>query len=110
LVDRIGTMQDAIAYVAGEAKLTDYEVRIVPEPKNFLEQIIEEAMGGKDESPHRLGITAGGDGASLVDLALPYLRGLDPVRVRAITDALRQLQMFQRESVLMLMPGQMVWR
>ena len=34
LVDRIGGLGDAIAYVAGQAKLTgDYDVRIVPPPR-----------------------------------------------------------------------------
>ena len=45
LVDKIGGLGDAIAHVAGQAKLTDYEVRVVPAPKNFLEQLIEEASG-----------------------------------------------------------------
>src|SRR5438046_7701613 len=40
LVDRIGTLKDAIGYVAGEANLTDYDVRVVPEPKNLIEQIL----------------------------------------------------------------------
>ena len=42
---------DAIAHVAGEAKLTDYDVRVVPAPKNFLEQLIEEASGAGDDAP-----------------------------------------------------------
>ena len=51
LVDKIGGLGDAIAHVAGEAKLTDYDVRIVPAPKNFLEQLIEEASGAGDDAP-----------------------------------------------------------
>jgi protease-4 len=80
LVDRIGTLQDAVQYVAEQAKVTDYEVRVVPEPKNFIEQILEEALGGKDE-PNRLNLTPRGQQMSLVELAMPYLRGLDPHRV-----------------------------
>jgi protease IV len=38
LVDKIGTLLDAIQYVAAQAKLSDYDVRVVPEPKNFIEQ------------------------------------------------------------------------
>src|SRR5581483_9881170 len=45
LVDKIGTLDDAIKYVAEQAKLTDYETRVVPEPKNFIEQIMEELTG-----------------------------------------------------------------
>ena len=57
LVDKIGTLEDAIKYVAAEAKLNDYDVRVVPEPKNFIERLIEEASGGKDE-PHRLDLAS----------------------------------------------------
>ena len=106
LVDKIGGLGDAIAHVAGQAKLTDYEVRIVPAPKNFLEQFIEETSGAGDETPgldvrSRL-IAAGPE--SLVDLAMPLLRHLDPPRVAAVRDALRHLQLLQREGVVLMMP------
>src|SRR5262249_60552291 len=103
LVDKLGGLDDAIAHVAGEAKLTDYDVRIVPAPKNFLEQLIEEASGAAEDAPGidvRVRPIAGGP-ESLVDLALPMLRHLDPPRVAAIKDALRHLQFLQREGVLL---------
>ena len=106
LVDRIGALPDAIAHVAGQAKLTDYDVRVVPAPKNFLEQLIEDASGAGDDAPGldiRSKAIAAGPG-SLVDLAMPLLRHLDPHRVAAVTDALRHLQLLQRESVLLMMP------
>jgi protease-4 len=107
LIDRIGGLEDAIAYVADQAKLTDYDIRVVPAPKNFLEQFIEEASGGKEDAPgivtvgHHL---SGGRSTSLVDLAMPYLRQLDPHRVAAVKAALQHLQMLQRENVLLMMP------
>jgi protease-4 len=106
LVDKLGGLGEAIAHVAGEAKLTDYDVRIVPAPKNFLEQLIEEASGAAEDAPGidvRVRPMAGGP-ESLVDLALPMLRHLDPPRVAAIKDALRHLQLLQREGVLLMMP------
>jgi protease-4 len=50
LVDKLGTLNDAIVYIAKEAKLQDgtYEVRPVPEPKNFLEQLMERSQDAKD--------------------------------------------------------------
>jgi protease-4 len=105
LVDRIGGLGDAIDFIAGQAKLTDYDIRIVPAPKNFLEQLIEEASGTSDDTPGvdlHIGTAAGP--ASLVDLAMPFLRHLDPPRVAAVTDALRHLQLLQREGVLLMMP------
>ncbi len=40
LVDRIGTMQDAVDCAARMAKLKDYRVKEYPEKKNLLEQIM----------------------------------------------------------------------
>jgi protease-4 len=109
LVDKIGTMQDAIQYIAKEANLTDYDVRVVPEPKNILEQLMEASGGGK-ESKHNLDAATpavgrmAAKGPSLLDLAAPQLEGLDPVRVGAIKRALLQLQTLNREGVSLMMP------
>jgi protease-4 len=100
LVDRIGTMEDAIKYVAEQAKLKDYEVRVVPEPKNFLERILEEASGTKDEDTKHLKAHT----LSLMELALPHLRQLDPARVRVVKQALKRLQLIQQEGVVLMMP------
>ncbi len=40
LIDRIGTMQDAVDCAARMAKLGDYKLREYPEKKNFLEQLM----------------------------------------------------------------------
>jgi protease-4 len=107
LVDKIGTLQDAINYVAENAKLTDYEVRIVPEPKNFIERLVEEIAGEKDE-PKGLGLQVRAALAdsqpSLVELALPYLQHLDPQRVKAVKMALLRLQLMQQEGAVLMMP------
>ncbi|MGP0068152.1 MAG: signal peptide peptidase SppA [Isosphaeraceae bacterium] len=107
LVDRIGGLGDAIAHVAAVAKLKDFDIRTVPAPKNFLEQLVEDASGAADDSPgiavRKTSPIAGGP-ASLIDLAMPYLRHLDPIRVSAIRDALGHLELLQREGVLLMMP------
>jgi len=41
LVDRIGTMQDAINSAASMAKIKSYRIKEYPEKKNFLERILE---------------------------------------------------------------------
>ncbi len=102
LVDKIGTLQDAIHHVAAQAKLTDYDVRVVPEPKNFLEKLLEELSGEKDKGK---GINlAAQRPASLVELALPHLQHLDPERVRVIRSALQRLQLVQQEGAVLVMP------
>lgn len=99
LVDKLGSLNDAVAFAAEQGKLGEgYDVRVVPAPKNFLEMLMEDAGGGKND-PHRIA-----SGTSLLDLAAPYLQHLDPQRVRAIKSALRRLELTQREGVIMTMP------
>jgi protease IV len=108
LVDKIGTLRDAIDHVAAEAKLKDYEIRIVPQPKNALERLLEEAAGEQEEKP---GLDAAGPrrplagrSASLTAMAMPYLRDLDPQRVALIVRALERLQLMQQEGAILMMP------
>jgi protease-4 len=110
LVDKIGTMQDALKYIAAEAKVTDYDVRVVPEPKNIIEQILEAASGGKDDSK-RIDVAPRGisfKGPSLLDLAAPHLKHLDPARVALVQSTLRQLQILQQEGVCLTMPAYLI--
>jgi protease-4 len=107
LVDKIGTLQDAVHHIAKEAGLKEYEVRVVPEPKNFIEQILEASGGGKDDPKRLDGPTAPRlkvGGPALWDLAAPHLKDLEPRRVRLIRTALRQLQTLQNEGVVLMMP------
>jgi hypothetical protein len=109
-VDKIGTLSDAIAFAADQAKVSDYEVRPVPEPKNFIEKLIEKSSGNEDEDENRrvmtpaAGIAGMAGRASLVDLAMPYLKNLDPARVGMIRAALEKLQLLDKEGVLLVMP------
>ena len=84
LVDKIGTLEDAIQHAAEQAKLKDYEVRVYPEPKNFMEVLLEELSDG-DRDPNHLAIPVSGfvssRGSSILDLALPHLKGLDRERL-----------------------------
>lgn len=101
LVDRLGTMNDAIVFAAGAAKIKDYDVRVLPKPKNFLEQMMEQFSGDKDEAGH-VGMAAGGD--TLLKRAAPYLQSLDPRRVSSVASVLRRLEILQKEGVALTMP------
>jgi protease-4 len=107
LVDRIGSLNDAIQFLAKEAKLKDYEVRILPQPKNFMELLLGE-LAEKDSNGMNLSLSLGLPAprrtASLVDAALPYLDKLEPQRLAAVKMALRRLEMLQQERVLLMMP------
>jgi len=102
LVDRIGTLSDAIAFAAGEAKVENYEVRVVPEPKGFLEQLTERMSDGREDAGH---ISSLSSEDSLLRLAAPYLQNLDPRRTAAVVSALRRLEILQKEGVVLSMPG-----
>ena len=106
LVDKIGTLADAIKFAANEAKMDKYELRVVPEPKNFLDQLLESASGEKDEekvSLTKVPATAGLK-SYLLNAVFPQLRGMDPQRVDSILRAIHQLQILQDEGVVLMTP------
>jgi len=83
LVDKIGTLDDAIKYAAAQAKLGDYDIRVVPETKNFMEILMEEFSGDEDDRSLslRLDIPKWGSASPLLEAALPLIRHLDPKRL-----------------------------
>ena len=99
LVDRLGTLHDAIAFVAEQAKITDYDVRVIPKPKSFLEQLLED---GADNEP-RKGLDVV-HRPTLLDLAQPFLRSLDPSRAGLVRMALGRLELIHREGAVLMMP------
>lgn len=101
LVDRLGTLSDAVAFAADEAKLKTYDVRVVPEPKGFLERLLERGSGGKDDPGH---VSSATRGNALFKLAAPYLQNLDQRRTAAIASALSRLEILQKEGVVLTMP------
>jgi protease-4 len=107
LVDKLGTLDDAIGDAAERAKIKDYEVRVYPEPKNFIE-ILTEDLGDSDRDPNHIAAPSSWFGvsrsASILDLALPYLKGLDPSRVETIKAALQRLDLLQQEHAILAMP------
>ena len=107
LVDRIGTLRDAIEYSAKQAKMKDYEVRVVPRPKTFVELLSQDLLD-KDEDDDALstslGRLAGDRSAWLFDAVLPYQNRLDPRRLEAVKMALMRLALLQDERAVLMMP------
>jgi protease-4 len=99
LVDRLGTLHDAIEHVASLAKLTDYDVRVIPKPKSFLEQLLEDGA----DTDTRKGLDTILK-PTLFELARPYLRSLDPTRADLVRMALGRLELISREGVILMMP------
>jgi protease-4 len=100
LVDKLGTLHDAIALVAEKAKLgDDYDVRIVPRPKSFFELLLEDS--NTDDGRKGLDLSTR---PLLIELALPYLRSLDPGRAALVRTALGRLELLRRDGIVVMMP------
>ena len=110
LVDKMGGLQDAVKTAAKEAGIAEYEIRVIPEPLSFFELL----MGRSSESDEFVGI--GGTSrhfltdSPLVRSLFPALAGVDPLRARAVLQALQCLEVMQREGVMMMWPGQLLIR
>jgi len=112
LVDRLGGLNDALEFVAKEAGVEDYEVRVLPRPKTLAEMLMGD-LGGQDKDSDRLSLRSSlirsplnspMSKSSLWETALPMLQGLDPHRVNAVRLALEQLEIVRREQVSLTMP------
>ncbi len=110
LIDKIGGLNDAIKFAANEARLGEYETRVIPEPPNIFDMF----MGGADDD-EVLGIAARTNSLSLINLppfktALPMLAKLEPLRFRAVLRQLQKIELLHRENVLTVMPDELVIR
>jgi protease IV len=107
LVDKIGTLSDAIAFAASNAKVTDYDLRMLPRPTNFLESLLGDVSGQKKDEQY-LSMPAfsrvGSDSSSLVDLLVPVLKTIDPARAKLVRQAFGQLSILHAEKVSLSMP------
>jgi len=109
LVDELGGLDQAVEHVAEEAQLDDYEVRVLPKTKSFLDMLLSDLGAGDEEDDENtislsLGSTAPRRSLSLFEAALPYMESVEPHRVEAVRSALRQLSLFNEERVILAMP------
>jgi protease IV len=112
LVDRIGGLDDAVAYAAKQAKLAEgeYEVRVLPEPQNFMDLIIR-SLSGQEEDEEGVDVAVKADTpwtlqAPFAQQLLPMLKKLDPTRARTILRSLLRIELLGREHVLMALPSE----
>jgi protease-4 len=107
LVDQLGGLDDAIQLVAKQAKVKDFEIRVVPKPKGFAD-ILRESLTGEEDDGELLSAPSVrlpfSSEMSVSKLALPYLDGLDPGRMKSLGEALLQLEILQEEQTSLAMP------
>ncbi len=113
LVDKIGGFHDAIEFAARQAKISDYDVRVVPEPKDFFQTIFQE-LSGEGKRPTDLTVrtqtTLFSRQSALMDMVLPLLRQMEPARAAALTQALTRLELIHKEGVITMLPFEFVIR
>ncbi|MEZ6056036.1 MAG: signal peptide peptidase SppA [Planctomycetaceae bacterium] len=107
LVDHMGGLNEAIHFVANKAGVADYEVRPIPEPTNFLETLLGDLSGeGDKEDGGKLSLKSGvaPRTSPLWEAALPMLQGLDPERLKIVQQGFQQIELLQKEGVVLTMP------
>jgi len=123
LVDQLGGLADAIAHVADEAGLETYDVRHIPEQRNFLDMMIRQMTGQSDEDKGGgVGIHAGGRLPAgrwptgglferpAVRAALLAIGRADPRGMRAIARVLQRAELLGRERLLAVLEWEFVLR
>jgi len=115
LVDRLGGLENAIAFAAGQANVSDYQIRVMPEPSSFLDVFLKGLISGEDEEEGS-GVGVRATGARWL-LKLPAVRQLlavlakaDPARARAVRRSLLRLELLRRYGTLLVMPDELLIR
>ncbi len=110
LVDQLGGLGQAVEYAAAKVSLKDYDIRVLPEPKDFFSLLMGDLSGEGEHPtdirlPRMTGLLASHPTlAPLLDL----LQKTEPQRARALMHALQRTELLRQESVLLMMPFDMV--
>jgi len=110
LVDQIGGFQQAVEYAAAKVSLKDYDIRVIPEPKDFFTELME-SLSGEGEHPtdiHLSGTTSLLAGSPALAAVLDVLQKTDPPHARALVHALRRIELLRRENVILMLPFDLV--
>ncbi len=108
LIDKIGGLNDAIKYAADQAKLGDYDIRVIPEPPGLFD-----AFMGKNKGSEFVSTLQGKTSFSswpMFKTALPMLATIDPSRVQSLLQALKRIELIHQERVIMMMPEDIMFR
>ncbi len=108
LVDKLGGLDDAVKYAAAQAGLGEYELRVIPEPPTIFDLLLPK----KDDETISL-YSSGGlalQSHPIISAALPILAKTDPMRVKAILQALQRIELIHKENVVVMMSEDLIIR
>jgi protease-4 len=112
LVDQIGGLQQAVEYAAAKVSLTNYDIRVIPEPKDFFTQLMED-LSGEGERPTDIRLSSTTSllaGYPALAPLLDLLQRTEPQRARALVQALQRIELIRRENVILMMPFDMMFQ
>lgn len=113
LVDKIGGLAEAVEHAARMASISDYELRVIPKPRNFLDMLMQE-LTGQGERPSDITVHVGlrllDSKSPLFQTLLPALQRFDPLRVQALIRAVQKIELIHREGVVVVMPQELIIR
>ncbi len=108
LVDKIGGLDDAVKYAASQAGLDDFDIRVIPEAPSIFDMFLP------DQNKDTISLTATTSFSlmshPLVQEALPMLAGVDPLRFKAVVQALQRIQLIHDEGIIMMTASDFVIR
>ncbi len=89
--------------------MSEYDVKVLPEPKNFVDLILKSLMGeSPDDDSVNLRAAAPRLGWTLQDPAiremLPALKAIDPHKAQMILRSLLRIELLAREPALLVTP------
>jgi protease-4 len=109
LVDKIGGLEDALAYAAKQADLIEYKVTILPKPKTIME-LLREALGLSDDSDLFYQNAPCNRPSTLLTAALPLLDNLSPARKAAVLRAVLAADLLAHENIILMPPFELLVR
>ncbi|UCD27329.1 MAG: signal peptide peptidase SppA [Planctomycetota bacterium] len=113
LVDKLGGLHDAIRFAAKQANIKKYEIRLLPEPKNFFDVFLRELSGDSNNDDDADVISSNGHWtlkAPAIQELLPMLKRIDPQRARTILSSLLRIELLGSEKALMILPADIIIR
>jgi len=109
LIDKIGGLEDAIKFAAQRANLGEYDIRVIPEPPGIFD-LFKHHDDADDyaelSTTHRLSLTK----LRPFDTMLSTLSAVDPQRFQAVVRSLQRLELLHAESVITMMPDELLIR